>query len=139
MLGGVSRSEASRLDEVLSKGEPSLRPRKTTTADAQSKAEAERATRQKERAQAETAAAKSETAQTQATAGAAVAQAQAETQQAQVSAQNSEMRAQQAESDKAKMCARLLKQLNVILQTRDAARGLAVNMSDVLFTTGNTR
>jgi outer membrane protein OmpA-like peptidoglycan-associated protein len=30
----------------------------------------------------------------------------------------------------------LLKQFNVILQTRDTARGLIVNMSDVLFDTG---
>lgn len=56
--------------------------------------------------------------------------------QAQVAVQNSETRAQQAEGDKATMRARLLEQLNVILQTRDTARGLVVNMSDVLFETG---
>jgi outer membrane protein OmpA-like peptidoglycan-associated protein len=105
-------------------------------AEARSKAEADQATRQKEQAQAETAAAKSETAQTQADAGAAVAQAQAETQQAQVAAQASETRAQQAEIDKVAMRARLLQQLNLVLQTRDSARGLVVNMSDVLFDTG---
>ena len=32
--------------------------------------------------------------------------------------------------------ARLLEQFNAILQTRDTARGLVVNMSDVLFDTG---
>ena len=31
---------------------------------------------------------------------------------------------------------RLLKQFNIVLQTRDTARGLIVNMSDVLFDTG---
>jgi outer membrane protein OmpA-like peptidoglycan-associated protein len=105
-------------------------------AEARSRAEADQAIQQKDQAQAETAAAKSETAQTQATAGAAVAQAQAETQQAQRAAQESETRAQQAEVDKAAMRARLLQQLNLILQTRDSARGLVVNMSDVLFDTG---
>ena len=34
------------------------------------------------------------------------------------------------------MRARLSEQLNPILQTRDSARGLIVNMSDVLFDTG---
>jgi outer membrane protein OmpA-like peptidoglycan-associated protein len=35
------------------------------------------------------------------------------------------------------MRARLLQQLNTILETRDTARGLIVNMSDVLFDTGS--
>jgi outer membrane protein OmpA-like peptidoglycan-associated protein len=42
----------------------------------------------------------------------------------------------QAEADKADLRAQLLRQFNVILQTRDTARGLIVNMSDVLFDTG---
>jgi outer membrane protein OmpA-like peptidoglycan-associated protein len=43
---------------------------------------------------------------------------------------------QQAEADKAAMRTRLSEQLNLILQTRDSARGLIVSMSDVLFDTG---
>ena len=43
---------------------------------------------------------------------------------------------QQAENDKATLRARLSQQLNSVLQTRDSARGLIVNMSDVLFDTG---
>jgi outer membrane protein OmpA-like peptidoglycan-associated protein len=42
----------------------------------------------------------------------------------------------QAEADKAQLRAQLLLQFNAILQTRDTARGLIVNMSDVLFDTG---
>ena len=42
----------------------------------------------------------------------------------------------QAEADKAQLRAQLLVQFNAILQTRDTARGLIVNMSDVLFDTG---
>ena len=40
------------------------------------------------------------------------------------------------EADKVELRVLLLKQFNAILQTRDTARGLIVNMSDVLFDTG---
>ncbi len=40
------------------------------------------------------------------------------------------------EAEKAELRIDLLKQFNLILQTRDTARGLIVNMSDVLFDTG---
>ncbi len=42
----------------------------------------------------------------------------------------------QAELEKTQLRAQLLAQFNAILQTRDTARGLIVNMSDVLFDTG---
>ncbi|MBL8175357.1 MAG: OmpA family protein [Bryobacterales bacterium] len=42
----------------------------------------------------------------------------------------------QLEAEKAELRTRLLQQFNAILQTRDTARGLIVNMSDVLFDTG---
>jgi outer membrane protein OmpA-like peptidoglycan-associated protein len=41
----------------------------------------------------------------------------------------------QAETEKSQLRAQLLLQFNAILQTRDTARGLIVNMSDVLFDT----
>jgi outer membrane protein OmpA-like peptidoglycan-associated protein len=41
----------------------------------------------------------------------------------------------QAESEKTELRAQLLSQFNAVLQTRDSARGLIVNMSDVLFDT----
>lgn len=41
-----------------------------------------------------------------------------------------------AEADKENLRRRLLQQLNMILETRDTARGLIVNMSDVLFDSG---
>jgi outer membrane protein OmpA-like peptidoglycan-associated protein len=40
------------------------------------------------------------------------------------------------EAEKVELRVQLLKQFNAILQTRDTARGLIVNMSDVLFDTG---
>jgi outer membrane protein OmpA-like peptidoglycan-associated protein len=42
----------------------------------------------------------------------------------------------QLETEKTELRAQLLLQFNAILQTRDTARGLVVNMSDVLFDTG---
>jgi outer membrane protein OmpA-like peptidoglycan-associated protein len=72
-----------------------------------------------------------------ATAQAARAAAQAQQQSAQAEMEKARRAAEQAEAEKADLRARLLNQLNTILQTRDSARGLIVNMSDVLFDTGS--
>lgn len=45
---------------------------------------------------------------------------------------------QKVEGEKGELRAQLLQQLNSVLQTRDSARGLIVNMSDVLFQTGSS-
>jgi outer membrane protein OmpA-like peptidoglycan-associated protein len=52
-------------------------------------------------------------------------------------AEKARQAAAQAEAEKGQLRAQLLAQLNSILQTRDSARGLIVNMSDVLFDTGS--
>ena len=44
----------------------------------------------------------------------------------------------QAEAEKAELRSQLLLQFNAVLQTRDTARGLIVNMSDVLFDTAKS-
>ena len=62
----------------------------------------------------------------------------AETEKARRAAQQSESLRQQAETEKQEMRARLLQQLNTILATRDTARGLIANMSDVLFKSGSS-
>jgi len=70
----------------------------------------------------------------------AVAQQQllaAETEKARSAAAQSENLRQQAENEKQELRARLLQQLNSILATRDSARGLVANMSDVLFRSGS--
>jgi outer membrane protein OmpA-like peptidoglycan-associated protein len=64
---------------------------------------------------------------------AALAQKQA----AEADAEKARQAAAKAEGEKADMRAQLLAQLNSILQTNDSARGLIVNMSDVLFDTGS--
>src|SRR5579864_1361313 len=70
----------------------------------------------------------------------AVAQQQAlaaEADKAKAAAAESDNLRQQAEQEKAELRARLLQQLNSILATRDSARGLIANMSDVLFRSGS--
>ena len=93
---------------------------------------------EKMRQQAEAAAATAAKQQQEAEAARAAAleqQKAAEAAAAQASAQAEQSRqaAAQAEKDKADMRAQLLAQLNAVLQTQDTARGLIVNMSDVLF------
>ena len=62
-----------------------------------------------------------------------MAQAEQERQQAEMQSQQAQQQAQEAIRQKEEMRARLLAQLNQVLQTRDTARGLIVNMPDVLF------
>jgi outer membrane protein OmpA-like peptidoglycan-associated protein len=71
----------------------------------------------------------------QATADAQQGQRDAETESARsrLAAANSDQQLQQAVRDREELRARLLVQFNAILETRDTARGLVVNMSDVLF------
>ncbi|MGP8270277.1 MAG: OmpA family protein [Terracidiphilus sp.] len=108
-------------------------------AEAQAKAQADEAARQTRLAEDAAAAAKAKAAQDQVASDAALATAQAETDaakaKAQAEADKAQLAGQQAETDKASLRARLSQQLNSVLQTRDSARGLIVNMSDVLFDT----
>ncbi|HEX3371235.1 MAG TPA: OmpA family protein [Candidatus Acidoferrales bacterium] len=71
----------------------------------------------------------------QAAANAQQGQRDAETESARsrVAASDSDRQLQQALRDREELRAKLLVQLNAILETRDTARGLVVNMSDVLF------
>ena len=100
------------------------------TAAEKAKAEAEQAAQEAARQRAEAEKAKAE----------ALAQQQAlaeQTAKAQQAAAQSEQLRQQAEKEKQELRARLLEQLNKILSTRDTARGLIANLSDVLFKTGS--
>jgi outer membrane protein OmpA-like peptidoglycan-associated protein len=66
----------------------------------------------------------------------AISAAQADADQARIAASAAQQGEHQANDDKAAMRAKLSEQLNLILETRDSARGLIVSMSDVLFDTG---
>jgi outer membrane protein OmpA-like peptidoglycan-associated protein len=61
--------------------------------------------------------------------------AQAETDRTLLATQEADRLRLKAEAEKAELRARLLSQFNLILETRDTARGLIINMSDVLFDT----
>src|SRR5580704_16428504 len=93
-------------------------------------------------AQAETDRLKAEAAQERASLEAARAAADAQRQAAQTDAEKARLAAQdadrlrlQAEQEKAALKEQLRVQLNLVLETRSTARGLIVNMSDVLFDT----
>jgi outer membrane protein OmpA-like peptidoglycan-associated protein len=96
---------------------------------------------EKMRQQAEAAAAAAAKNQQDAEAARAAALAQQQAAEAAAAAANAQAEqsraaAAQAEKEKADMRAQLLAQLNAVLQTQDTARGLIVNMADVLFDFG---
>ncbi len=115
----------------------------TLAQSAQRDAEAARAEREAaNRAKAEALQAKADADQARLAAeqarAAAVAQQQqlaAEADKARMAAADSDRLRMKAEQDQAALRQQLLDQFNSILQTRDTARGLIVNMSDVLFDT----
>jgi len=76
----------------------------------------------------------------QATAEAQQAQrsAEASADQSRLAAANSDQQLKQAVQDREELRAKLLQQFNLIFATRNTARGLIVNLSDVLFDTGKS-
>jgi outer membrane protein OmpA-like peptidoglycan-associated protein len=62
--------------------------------------------------------------------------AEADSDRSRAAAASSDTQLQQSVRDREELRARLLQQFNLILETRDTARGLVVNMSDVLFDSG---
>jgi outer membrane protein OmpA-like peptidoglycan-associated protein len=101
------------------------------------KQEAEQAAQDAARQKQEADQARAAALQQQQVAQAAAEQAARDRAAAQADAEKARQAAAQAEAEKAQLRAQLLSQLNSILQTRDSARGLIVNMSDVLFDTGS--
>jgi outer membrane protein OmpA-like peptidoglycan-associated protein len=119
-------AEQARIQAEQDRAQAEQAKAEAEKAKAEAQAAAEEAARQKEEAEK----AKAE----------AIAQQQvlaAETDKAKAAAAQSEYLRQQAEKEKAELRARLLQQLNSILATRDSARGLIANMSDVLFRSGS--
>jgi outer membrane protein OmpA-like peptidoglycan-associated protein len=117
--------------------------RQERTAAEQAKAEALQAKAQADQARMAAEQARSEAEQARAAAVAQQQQLAAEADRAKMAAADADrLRADadrmrmKAEQDQAVLRQQLLDQFNSILQTRDTARGLIVNMSDVLFDTG---
>jgi len=101
--------------------------------DAQRRAQAEQDRLAAEKAKAEAEQAAAQAAQERAAADAARAAALQQQQAAQAEAARAREAAQKAETEKAELRERLRQQLNSVLETQETARGLIVNISDVLF------
>ena len=130
----LRRIEQAKLDaerraheEAQAKAEADARAAQDQAAQSQAQAEEDA----RRRAAAEQAQAEAQ--QQQAAALAAQQQAQAAAAAAQQAAADADRQRQDAIRQKEEMRARLLAQLNQVLQTRDTARGLIVSMPDVLF------
>jgi outer membrane protein OmpA-like peptidoglycan-associated protein len=98
--------------------------RETDGQRASAKADMDRATREKAEAEAARLAAV-----------AAQQAAQSETEKARLATDEANALRLKAEAEKTELRAQLLRQFSLVLETRDTARGLIVNMSDVLFDT----
>jgi outer membrane protein OmpA-like peptidoglycan-associated protein len=151
----LKKQEEERLSQEASAREAQARAQAQAEAQRRAQAEADRAKAEADRAEAqrmrqeaeeEAQAAAKAKAEAETARQAAVEQQQAAiAQQQQLAAEADKARAaaaeadrlrQQAEKDKADLRARLLQQLNSVLETHDTARGLIANMGDVLFETG---
>jgi len=104
-------------------------------------AESERAQAQTDRAAAEAASRRAESDRAAADAARMAAieeqkKLEIETARARAAADDANRMRDQAEKDKLALRQQIRDQLNMVLETRDSARGLIVNMSDVLFDTG---
>jgi outer membrane protein OmpA-like peptidoglycan-associated protein len=133
-----ARADADAEGKRRAEAEEATKQAQAATAEAERmKAEAQQAAAEAAREKEEAQKAKAEAlAQQQALAAEAEKSRQAAAQSEQLRQQAEQMR-QQAEKEKQELRARLLQQLNTILSTRDTARGLIANMSDVLFKTGS--
>jgi len=101
------------------------------------RAAAERERLEIERSRQEALKAQADAEQARAAAEAAKQAADAAKAAADADAQQARTQVQQAEQEKNALRERLREQLSVILETRETARGLIVNVSDVLFDTGS--
>src|SRR5450432_2194945 len=101
------------------------------------KAEALRMKQEAEKARQEAEKARGDAEKARGEAEVAKAQAIAQQQQLAIEADKADRLRAQAEKEKLDLRAQLLAQLNAVLSTRDTARGLIANMSDVLFKTGS--
>jgi outer membrane protein OmpA-like peptidoglycan-associated protein len=127
-----AKAEAEARDQAARRAQADADRLAAEQARAQAQTAAQEADRQ--RAAAEQARAAAE--QAKAEADAARQQLALEADKARQSAEEADRLRQKAEQDQAQLRQQLLDQFNLVLQTRDTARGLIINMSDVLFATG---
>ena len=130
-------AERRRILDAQAKAEAEARA--SADAEAAAKARSEEDARRRAQAEADQLAAEKARAtaeQQQAAALAEQQRAQAEAEKARIAAEQADAQRQEAIRQKEEMRARLLHQLNQVLETKDTPRGLVVNMPDVLFDSG---
>jgi len=130
-------AERRRIEDARAKAEADAKA--SAEAEAAAKAQSEEDARRRAQAEADRLAAEraqAEAQKLQAQADADRAAAQLGQQNAQAEADKQRLAAEDAIKQREEMRARLLKQLNQVLETRDTPRGLVVNMPDVLFDSG---
>lgn len=151
----LRRQEQERLEAESAAREAQARAQVAAEAERRRQAEEDRAKAEEDRAKAEQARLEAEKAKQEAEAATrqanqAKAEAEAartaaleqqkalaaEAEKARQAAGEADRLRQEAEKDKSDLRARLLQQLNSILETKDTARGLISNMGDVLFEIG---
>jgi outer membrane protein OmpA-like peptidoglycan-associated protein len=145
-IGTVAReasqtAEEARVMSIKREEDEQAVQQRQAAAEQAAKAQAEARAQESAAAQAQAQAAQSQqqaeqAQQAQRQAEEAKQQAELAQQQAAQQARQAEQAQQQAETDKEQMRARMLQQLNQVLETKDTARGLIVTMPDVLFDTG---
>jgi outer membrane protein OmpA-like peptidoglycan-associated protein len=147
----IAAEKKAAQEQAVAEAKRRLEAEQARTQAEAAKADAERLKQEAERAAQESARQKQEADQARAAAQAQQQAAEAAAQQAarerasaleqqhaaEAETEKARQAAAQAEREKTDLRAQLLSQLNSILQTRDTARGLIVNMSDVLFDTGS--
>jgi outer membrane protein OmpA-like peptidoglycan-associated protein len=131
-----ARTQAQADDAMRQKEQAQSDRARAEFARSQAESDTVRARNDAADARSETVQAQSDMASNQAKSANELSIAQADADQSRMAAQQAQLSAQQSETDRAAMRTRLSEQLNQILQTRESARGLIVNMSDVLFDTG---
>jgi outer membrane protein OmpA-like peptidoglycan-associated protein len=130
----LRRKEQAKIDDERRAQEAARQQAEANAAAAQQTAQqAQQQADADARARAEAEQAQAEAQRQQQAALAQQQQAQAAAAAAQAAAAQAEQQRQEAVQQKEAMRARLLAQLNQVLQTRDTARGLIVSMPDVLF------
>lgn len=148
-LAEQRRVAAAREQDALARARAEAEQRRQAELNAQAaasqRADAERAKAEADAARAQADAARQAAEAERQRAEAARVQAEADRQRAEASLRDAEAEASRAresaaasERERAELRERLRQQLNVILETRETARGLIVNLSDVLFDTAKS-
>jgi outer membrane protein OmpA-like peptidoglycan-associated protein len=134
----VQTAEDSRLIALRAQEDQRQEAERQAAADreAQAQAQADLAARQRQEAEQQQRLETERRARAEAEAEIARRDAEIAAQRAQLESERARQTVEQAEREKQELRGQLAQQLNLILETRESARGLIVNLSDVLFDTG---